>query len=354
LTSDNTARQSNEAKTPSSNNGTVNPDSSISKKDEVADSSPDVNDIPQSTQTSDGSSSLTIFSIVDGEVLVQKSGTQDWLAAKAGMRLDPGDRVKTSIASTVSIVFFEGSIFELQGETEIEISMLDIRENKSTMIKIKQEIGATISRVKKLVDSESVYEVETPSATVSVRGSQMIIQVASNGTTTVQNVEGAISVTAQGVEILIPEGQSGVVEAGKPPSILNKVPDGDDIPDLSGSWTVATTVIQATGICEEEIGTSTSSQIQIIQSGRNLTILRGEVENQLTGVLLESSSPPNGSRHWIVEASGSYAEDGGTTTAFYHLEVVDGSYMSGYEDWQWTGGGDSCPNGKSSVSATKI
>jgi hypothetical protein len=68
------------------------------------------------------------------------------------------------------------------------------------------------------MDSASRYEIETPVAVAGVRGSQMKVTVAQDGTTDVQNVEGKISVTAQGVEVVIPVGNTSTVQPGKPPS----------------------------------------------------------------------------------------------------------------------------------------
>jgi hypothetical protein len=58
---------------------------------------------------------------------------------------------------------------------------------------------------------------------------------------------------------------------------------------------------------------------------------------------------------WIVKFSGSYPEDQGTTTTAFTL-VLNSTFdeMTGDENWDWVGGGGSCPGSKSTVTTTKI
>ena len=119
-------------------------------------------------------STLTILSITEGNVSVMKAGTASWTEAEVGMSLEVGDSIKTGDDSSAEITFFDGSTIELQAGTEIEIASLDISpDTGSTTITLEQTIGNTISRVTKLLDPASRYEVETPSGVVAVSGSAM-------------------------------------------------------------------------------------------------------------------------------------------------------------------------------------
>ena len=57
-------------------------------------------------------------------------------------------------------------------------------------------------------------------------------------------------------------------------------------------------------------------------------------------------------KQWIIKFSGSYPEDQGTTTTNYAL-VLNSTFneMIGDENWDWVGGGGSCPCSKSTVAA---
>jgi len=119
-------------------------------------------------------------------------------------------------------------------------------------------------------------------------------------------------------------------------------------PDLNGSWNFTITVTQANGVCAGESGTSTKT-MTITQKGQDITIagFLGSPANKLTGTIgLESGI-------WVINVSGSYGEDGGTTTSSHRLEVKSTSEISGTEDWSWSGGGGTCPGGKATVTATR-
>jgi hypothetical protein len=176
-----------------------------------------------STLVSCGSSrsTLTILSITEGNVSVMKAGTGSWIEAQVGMSLEVGDSIKTGDDSSAEITFFDGSTIELEAGTEIEIASLDIStDTGSTTITVEQTIGDTISRVTKLLDPASRYEVETPTGVVAVRGSAVQVYVIEDGTTWAINLEGDIWAVAQGVEIQIPEGRQCITRPDQPPELI--------------------------------------------------------------------------------------------------------------------------------------
>jgi hypothetical protein len=162
---------------------------------------------------------LTVLSTVGGSVHILKTGSNDWGDGKEGMTLEEGYKIKADSGSKATITFFDGSVIELNGDTEISFDQLVSKTNSSPkIIKIGQTIGETTSRVVKLVDSASRYEVDTPSSVAAVRGSTMVVNVTADGTTQVYNVEGTISITAQGKEVSIPVGSNSSAKVGEAPS----------------------------------------------------------------------------------------------------------------------------------------
>jgi len=105
----------------------------------------------------------------------------------------------------------------LAGGTEVRLADLADGQGKAITIRLKQDIGSTVSRVKKLADPAARYEVETAAAVAAVRGTIMSVAVKADGTTTVGNIQGLVAVIAQGIEIMLPEGQQSVVVPGNPP-----------------------------------------------------------------------------------------------------------------------------------------
>jgi hypothetical protein len=160
-----------------------------------------------STTSFQPSSEPTVVSIVSGEVMVMKAGTNTWSEVSPGTALRPGDRIKTGPGSNAVITFFEGSTIELAADTEVDVAELGIAEmTGSTAIKLRQQIGKTTSRVKKLVDPASHYEIETPDGAAVVRGSVGDVLVTEGNSTTIINRQGQWSAIFDGREISIPQG----------------------------------------------------------------------------------------------------------------------------------------------------
>jgi hypothetical protein len=105
-----------------------------------------------------------------------KPGEKEWSRGEAGTTLGVDYKIKTAANGHATLTFFEGSIIELEGNTEIGLAELGMAGTSST-IKLKQTIGETISRVKKLADPASRYEIETPAAVAAVRGTTMYVSV---------------------------------------------------------------------------------------------------------------------------------------------------------------------------------
>jgi ferric-dicitrate binding protein FerR (iron transport regulator) len=161
---------------------------------------------------------FTVLSIVGGNVLVLKPGENEWIDGTAGMTLGVDYKIKTGAGGHATITFFEGTTIELDSSTEITLDELDL-DGTASHIGIEQSLGKTISRVKKLVDPASSYEIETPAAVASVRGTDFYTSVMSNGVTTVGSMEGTVFVTAQGVEVELTAGLRTTVSPGQAPGV---------------------------------------------------------------------------------------------------------------------------------------
>jgi hypothetical protein len=133
------------------------------------------------------------------------------------MRIDANCLVRTDTGASATITFYEGSIMDLDGSTEVELKELGTGD--TTDVRLRQELGRTLSRVKKFVDPSCRYEIETVSAVAGVRGTTMFVGVAADGTTVVGNAEGAVTVVAQGVEVEVPAGTHSVVSPGRAPGL---------------------------------------------------------------------------------------------------------------------------------------
>ena len=117
------------------------------------------------------------LSEASGDVQMLELGAEDWYAASTGVKLYAGDSLKTGDDGYALVIFHEGSVMELEANTEIQIEELDTSSSGSTTVKIKQIVGNALSRVEQLADSASTYEVEMPAGTAVVRGTNFWTKV---------------------------------------------------------------------------------------------------------------------------------------------------------------------------------
>jgi len=167
----------------------------------------------------------TVLSSPTGEVMVLQEGSTEWTEASAGMDIGMGDCVKTGPDGNALLMFFEGSVMEIEEDTEVCIEELSIAEDTgSTFIKVWQQVGRTINRVEQLADPASGYEVETPAGASVTRGTRFEVLVGWDGITTLKTFSGeawfCVEVEEEEEEerecILVPLGMQCTTEPGGP------------------------------------------------------------------------------------------------------------------------------------------
>ena len=266
-------------------------------------------------QASSTPSTLTILSITEGDVFVMKAGTDDWIEAQVEMSLEVGDTIKTGDGSGTEITFFDGSTIELQAGTEIEIASLDIStDTGATTITLMQTIGTTISRVTKLLDPASRYEIETPTGAAVVRGSWLTVIVEYVTPqiikTWIINQEGNIWAIGQGVELQVPEGQTCIIILGQPPNIPNIMPLAEDDAAITDEDTPVT--VATPGVLNNDSDPDVGDTLTVTSMNTSGTV--GTVTAWADGSF---TYDPNGQFE--------YLEAGSSTTDSFTYTVFDGN-----------------------------
>ena len=125
---------------------------------------PQTSAVPASVLSQTVTASVSATLTIDRGMALIKSDNQ-WHAGTDGQMLYQGDSVKTNPGSQASLVFINIGELRLEPQTEVTLTMLT-----PISVRVYQTIGDTYSKVKKLFDPASSYEVETPTAVASVRG----------------------------------------------------------------------------------------------------------------------------------------------------------------------------------------
>ena len=253
-------------------------------------------------------STLTILSITEGEVYVMKEGTDDWVNPGIGVELEVGDGVKTGGNSSAEITFFDGSTMELESGTEVKILSLDIVCDTSvSTITMQQTLGTTISRVTKLLDPGSSYEVETPTGVAGVRGSIVIVTIGGNGTTLVTNEGGDVYAIWEGMELPIPVGQTLIFMEGQSPNFMPLAEDDSAITDENSQL-----IVTAPGVL------SNDSDLDV---GDTLTVTSVDTSGTVGAV---TAWHADGSFTYDPDEQFEYLQAGGSTTDSFTYMVSDG------------------------------
>ena len=171
------------------------------------------------------SATSTTLSILSGKALVFQESTDSWVEVSDGTILRAGERIRTDSNSHALLTFFEGSTMELEPDSEVTIEELTVASDTgSAIVRLKQQMGKTWSRVEKLIDPASRYEVGTPSAAVLVRGTLLGIEVDADGATLASVFEGQARVIAQEQEVLLTANYETTVKPGEAPTVPSLVP----------------------------------------------------------------------------------------------------------------------------------
>ncbi|MFC1916409.1 FecR domain-containing protein, partial [Chloroflexota bacterium] len=167
------------------------------------------------------------LSILSGSVEIQSPSSDSKEQGTNGMTLNVGTRIRTAPDSHAVLTFFEGSTLKLEPNSDVEIRQIEVTEEQPSTIVLKQWLGRTWSRVVKIADPGSQYQIDTPSATAIVRGTLFTTEVAKTGLTKVITTEGLVSVVAQGEEVHLPAHQQTQVETGATPSQPVTIPSSE-------------------------------------------------------------------------------------------------------------------------------
>ena len=141
----------------------------------------------------------TTLTVIGGDVQLSRQGAP-FEAATDGAVLSPGDIVRTAADARAVLTYFEGSTVSIEPSSELAIDEAGASPDGSTAVVMTQNLGRTWHVVTKLIAGGSKYEVRTPAATASVRGTAFEVGVArlANGetTTAIITTEGTVAATA--------------------------------------------------------------------------------------------------------------------------------------------------------------
>jgi hypothetical protein len=138
----------------------------------------------------------------EGKVLFLKSGSYTWAQISTGQVLAPGDQLKTATGARATVTFDDASRIDLSPG-----SAFTLKEASPSASGMELKLGSLRAWISKSLNRR--FQVRTPTAVCSVRGTEFGVDVDGTGDTHVQMFGGLLAVSDKtGNEVLVKDKQS--------------------------------------------------------------------------------------------------------------------------------------------------
>lgn len=155
----------------------------------------------------------------DGVVEMWSAGSSRWRPVSDGASIGKGDAIRTGDDVTAAVAFFDGSWTQLEPGTEVKFTAMSSRRNGGQRtIVLHQRRGRTRHAVESSPDGRGRFQVKTPTALSTVRGTEFEVSVEVDGTTDVAVWRGRVAVTAERTTVEVEPGQATSVQPSQPPA----------------------------------------------------------------------------------------------------------------------------------------
>ncbi len=132
------------------------------------------------SQTAEQSAKITQLV---GSAEVRSSDKATWRAARIGMPVRQSWGIRTLLESSLEITLETGTVLKIGENTVVSLSELNKNEKQNiTQSSIKVMTGQMWANVKKISNTQSKMDFETPTAVASIRGTRLGIGVTNQGT----------------------------------------------------------------------------------------------------------------------------------------------------------------------------
>jgi len=166
-----------------------------------------------------------ILEVVKGQVKISFEGEEKTLTSPVAQEVEPGVIVITLAGSQANLVFPNGSLARLDEETSVNLTEF-FSEAQSSGVKLELNSGNLWSRVQRLLDKETNYEVQTANAVAVVKGT-IFNMVYKEGKTKLEVLSNKVAIkaidpqtkqTLAGGEAEVETGNSVEMDTKEPPT----------------------------------------------------------------------------------------------------------------------------------------
>ncbi|MDX8396980.1 MAG: FecR family protein [Mariprofundaceae bacterium] len=160
------------------------------------------------------------FSVIRGSVDALHEEETAPVPASKGMDAYMNDRIRSKHRSRARLNFTDGSILNMGANHMVNVKDYSFDKEKNERHVVVSALRGSIRATVAKFAGDSVFKVETPTAVVTVRGTDFIVTVGPDGLTTVTVISGIVTVEgANGVSVTVAAGQQTTVAKGKAPTL---------------------------------------------------------------------------------------------------------------------------------------
>jgi hypothetical protein len=170
---------------------------------------------------------------VQNEAQAQLARTGQRISLKVGLRLRAGDTIYTGPDSNVTLQFADSSLLLIEANSRLSLDAISVYGGTGMVdTRMRLRHGRLNNRVSPKQGPGMWYEIETPAATSTVRGTDYRISVESNPPMSRAEVlEGRVRVKGKTTTVLVRQGFGTVTKLGAAPAVPTPLLPP---PDLSG------------------------------------------------------------------------------------------------------------------------
>jgi len=139
-----------------------------------------------------------------------RSGDAGWLAAERNQTLVARDRVRTGAASRAAILYSDQTLHRINEKSEVEVLPPDA--GNPGVLKVISGQHYFSSRKPK-----DYGLVQTPTVTAAIRGTEFVVDVGADGTTTITMLEGIVDASNEFGSLRVGAGEAAFVAPGRAP-----------------------------------------------------------------------------------------------------------------------------------------
>jgi len=179
--------------------------------------------------------SPAVIIAVSGVANVKVSGEAEPLPLKAGMKINIQSKITTDSKSIVVLRFADESRLVIKQNSIVDFNMLSAHGTSGMVdTRVRLQQGRVESRVVPFKNKKSRFEITTPAAVASVRGTDFRVSMNPKSETMFSEViEGKVAVASEGVTQLVNAGFGTKAVKGKAPQAPQQLLAAADLSKLS-------------------------------------------------------------------------------------------------------------------------